>query len=82
MPAGSTRDYARLISMIKSVAVLRHRNREQDDNGRLIAEIEDYALVHELVGQDVRDLGHQGVGQAPIHIKGCGGAQAGKMLRR
>ena len=45
------RDYARLISLIKSVAVLRHQDREKDDNGRLIAEIEDYALVHELVGQ-------------------------------
>ena len=45
------RDYARLISLIKSVAVLRHQDREKDDNGRLIAEIEDYALVHDLVGQ-------------------------------
>jgi hypothetical protein len=45
------RDYARLISMIKSVAVLRHQDREKDDNGRLIAEVEDYAMVHELVGK-------------------------------
>jgi hypothetical protein len=46
-----TRDYARLISLIKSVAVLRHGKRQRDDQGRLIAEIEDYALVHELVGK-------------------------------
>ena len=45
------RDYARLTSLIKAVAVLRHRNRQRDETGRLIAEIEDYALVHELVGQ-------------------------------
>ncbi len=45
------RDYARLISLIKSVAVLRHQDREKYDDGRLIAEIEDYALVHDLVGQ-------------------------------
>jgi biotin operon repressor len=37
--------------LIKAVAVLRHRNRQRDETGRLIAEIEDYALVHELVGQ-------------------------------
>jgi hypothetical protein len=45
------RDYARLTSLIKAVAVLRHRNRHQDETGRVIAEIEDYALVHELVGK-------------------------------
>ena len=46
-----TRDYARLISMIKTVAVLRHRERGQDEKDRIIAEIDDYALVHELVGK-------------------------------
>jgi hypothetical protein len=45
------RDYARLTSLIKAVAVLRHRNRQRDETGCLIAEIEDYALVHELVGK-------------------------------
>ena len=46
-----TRDYARLTSMIKTVAVLRHRHRAADEDGRLIAEIDDYALVYELVGK-------------------------------
>jgi hypothetical protein len=43
------RDYARLLSLIKAVAVLRHAHRARDSAGRLIAEIEDYATVHELV---------------------------------
>jgi hypothetical protein len=45
------RDFSRLNSFIKAVAVLRHRNRQRDEQGRIIAEIEDYALVHELVGK-------------------------------
>ena len=45
------RDYSRLISMIKTVAILRHRLRRKDATDRLIAEIDDYALVHELVSK-------------------------------
>ena len=45
------RDYARLTSMIKAVAVLRHRDRGRDEKGYLIAEIDDYALVYDLVGK-------------------------------
>lgn len=33
------------------MAVLRHQYRERDDNGRIIAEIDDYVLSHELVVQ-------------------------------
>jgi hypothetical protein len=43
------RDFSRLLSLIKAVTVLRHRQRPKDDKGRLIAEIEDYATVYELV---------------------------------
>ncbi|MFZ5448946.1 MAG: hypothetical protein ACOZFS_09960 [Thermodesulfobacteriota bacterium] len=46
-----TRDFARLMSLIKTVAVMRHGKRQRDEQGRLIAEFEDYALVYELVGQ-------------------------------
>ena len=45
------RDYARLISLIKSVTVLRHHNRQQDEKGRYVAEIDDYALVYDLVAK-------------------------------
>jgi len=45
------RDYARLLSLVKAVTVLRHRRRRADAQGRLVAEIKDYAAVHRLVGQ-------------------------------
>jgi hypothetical protein len=44
------RDFARLLSMIKGAAVLRHRHRRRDSRGRLVAELEDYATVRDLVG--------------------------------
>lgn len=44
------RDFARLTSLIKSVAILRHTQRQRDKTGRLIAQIEDYATVFDLVG--------------------------------
>ena len=44
------RDFARLTSLIKSVAIIRHRQRRRDKVGRIIAQIEDYATVFDLVG--------------------------------
>lgn len=44
------RDFARLNSMIKSVAIVRHRQRLRDKAGRIIAQIEDYSTVFDLVG--------------------------------
>ena len=43
------RDFSRLLSLIKAVTVLRHQQRRKDAKGRLIAEVEDYATVYELV---------------------------------
>ena len=43
------RDFSRLLSLIKAVTVLRHQQRRKDAKGRLVAEIEDYATVYELV---------------------------------
>jgi hypothetical protein len=50
-PAASRilRDYARLLSLIKAVAVLRHRERERDGADRLVATVEDYTAVYDLV---------------------------------
>ena len=45
-----TRDYARLLSLIKSVAVLRHHHRQRTDKGRIIADIADYQTVYDLIG--------------------------------
>lgn len=43
------RDFQRLLSLIKAVAVLRHKHRKKDERGRLIATIEDYRYIHDLV---------------------------------
>ncbi|MGQ9689201.1 MAG: hypothetical protein ACUVXF_10505 [Desulfobaccales bacterium] len=44
------RDFARLVSLIKSVAILRQAHRKRDAKGRLVANLEDYATVFDLVG--------------------------------
>ncbi|MCL4473884.1 MAG: hypothetical protein M1455_08105 [Actinobacteria bacterium] len=43
------RDYARLLSLIKAVAVLRKYHRQRNGSGQIVAELEDYKTVHELV---------------------------------
>jgi len=48
------RDFARLLTLIKAVAVIRHHRREWDSAGRLVAEAEDYAKVYELVSDIYR----------------------------
>jgi len=42
------RDFARLVSLIKTVAVIRHHKR-QVKNGHIVAELQDYETVRELV---------------------------------
>ena len=49
------RDFQRLISLVKAVTVLRHRQRHIDSTGRLIAELADYEYVRNLVGQMYSD---------------------------
>ena len=48
--ARATRDYARLLSLVKSVALLRYSHRARDGRGRIVAEVEDYATVYALIG--------------------------------
>ena len=45
------RDFARLLSLTKVVAVLRHHQREVDNQQRIIATLDDYALVYSLVNK-------------------------------
>ena len=45
------RDFARLLSLVKAVAVLRQQHRRCDVSGRLVAEAADYATVYELVNE-------------------------------
>lgn len=43
------RDFARLLSLIKSTAIIRHHWRQTDNEGRLVATYADYETVRELV---------------------------------
>lgn len=44
------RDFSRLIALIKSVTILRHIHRDTDEKRRVIARIEDYITVRDLIG--------------------------------
>ncbi len=43
------RDFARLISLVKAGAIMRHRHRGRDTRGRVMATLEDYGFVYDLV---------------------------------
>jgi hypothetical protein len=45
------RDFARLLSLTKACAVVRHTARERDEKGRLVAQLGDYETVRELVAE-------------------------------
>lgn len=49
------RDFARLLSFIRAVAIVRHAHRGTDDAGRVVATVEDYATVRGLVNQIYSD---------------------------
>ena len=56
------RDFSRLLSLVKSVAIVRHASRGRDADGRLVAEVADYRTVFELVA-DVYDVSSTGAGK-------------------
>ncbi|MFC1928645.1 hypothetical protein ACFLXK_03450 [Chloroflexota bacterium] len=43
------RDFARLMSLIKAVTLIRHHHRQLDSEGRIVAELADYETVRGLV---------------------------------
>ena len=51
------RDFPALASLIRAHAILHQETRERDEEGRVVATLEDYGVVHELVG----DLMAEGV---------------------
>lgn len=59
------RDFARLLSLIKSVAILRHSLRQRNDKGQIIAELADYETIHELIA-DMFEGSVTGAGKAVI----------------
>lgn len=48
-PLRARRDFKKLLALIENCALLHQRSRQQDDRERLIASIEDYAMVRPLV---------------------------------
>lgn len=57
------RDFARLLALVKAVAVLRHPHRRRDGGGRLVAEVADYETVYGLV-REVYQASVSGAGRA------------------
>ena len=45
------RDFLRPLSLVKSLAVLRHQHREKDEKNRIVAQIADYEVVYQLVNE-------------------------------
>ncbi len=43
------RDFRQILSLIMAHAVLHQKTRQRDEGGRIVAEISDYAAVHELI---------------------------------
>jgi hypothetical protein len=68
LPADSTRlrrDFGRLLTLVKVVALLYQKQRDRDDAGRLIATLEDYRMAYDLVAkpfaESARELSPQAV---------------------
>jgi hypothetical protein len=49
------RDVGSLLALIRAHAVLHQANRGKDDQGRVIADLDDYAVVRELVGDAIAE---------------------------
>lgn len=45
------RDFQRILALIKSVTILRHQSRAQDDKGRFIATLDDYDAVRRVLNE-------------------------------
>ena len=50
-PVSVRRSFKRVLSAIKSVAIVYQFQRDKDENGRLIAEMSDYFIVYQLVNE-------------------------------
>ncbi|MDC3379323.1 hypothetical protein OAX78_03475 [Planctomycetota bacterium] len=69
----------KLLGLVAAHALLYQRQRERDDNFRVVATVADYAAVHALVRAAVRvDLG----GLSPRAARAYGSLSAGKALTR
>ena len=49
------RDFKVVINLIKTVAILYQKQREVDENGRIVASVEDYRVVYDLVSEIINE---------------------------
>ncbi len=64
------RDFQRLLSLVKAVTVLRHPHRARDAKGRLVADIDDYRAVFDLMG-DMYEASSTGASKAVRAVVGA-----------
>lgn len=62
------RDFARLVALVAAVTILRHTRRRRDGEGRLVADLEDYARVRDLV----EEMYAGAAGVSPVTRKAVG----------
>jgi hypothetical protein len=55
------RDFSALLSLIRTHALLHQESRERDERGRIVATIDDYAAVHDLVHHVFAETGEQAI---------------------
>lgn len=55
LPISARRAFKRVLISIKALCILHQKQREKDDQGRLIAKIQDYALAYQLVDGAFRE---------------------------
>lgn len=62
-PPRLLRDFARLLALVKAVALLRHPHRSRDARGRWLADLADYATVAQVV-EDLYETTFSGASEA------------------
>lgn len=55
LPVAARRAFKRVMTSIKTISLLHQKQRLKDDQGRLIAEIQDYALAYQLIDDAFRE---------------------------
>ena len=55
LPIATRRAFKRVLTTIKTIALIHQRQRRRDDMGNVIAEYSDYALAQQLIGDSFRE---------------------------
>jgi hypothetical protein len=55
LPISSRRAFKRVLTTIKTIALIHQKQRSRDDQGRVFADYADYAMAYQLVGDSIRE---------------------------